>query len=191
VRTVNFTHETRVANEALQCITVGCDKQRFGFNPECYDHATVRQRARRESARRAVETRRRNNPDWGRPNDTARYECWKAKAHAIVHLAVEQGILPSLRGGDYACSDCGGVASEYALGCGARLSPLQYLAWIGCVATSGALPVRQARAPRHPGEGGLRWALLVLAVQRRASNWLSGSPAQRFLDSFDHFVGSR
>jgi hypothetical protein len=113
VRTVNFTHETRVANEALQCITVGCDKQRFGFNPECYDHATVRQRARRESARRAVETRRRNNPDWGRPNDTARYECWKAKAHAIVHLAVEQGILPSLRGGDYACSDCGGVASEY------------------------------------------------------------------------------
>lgn len=38
---------------------------------------------------------------------------WQNRARAEVRMAIERGVLPSLKSGEYACVDCGGVACQY------------------------------------------------------------------------------
>lgn len=65
----------------------------------------------REAALRGVETRRASQAGYFRPADSSRY--WQGKAHAMVKSAIKHGLLPDLKGGEYACFDCGSVAHEY------------------------------------------------------------------------------
>lgn len=65
----------------------------------------------RAKGQRAVETRRRSQSGYFRPFDAERW--WQQRCHAAVHSAVKKGLLPNLKSGEYACTDCGGVAHEY------------------------------------------------------------------------------
>lgn len=64
-----------------------------------------------DAARRGGAARRKSQPGYFRPEDAERY--WQHRAHAAVQAGVRNGLLPSLKAGEYACTDCGGVACEY------------------------------------------------------------------------------
>lgn len=53
----------------------------------------------------------RSSSGYFRPFNAERW--WQARSHSMVSAAVKKGLLPNLRTGEYACSDCGGVALEY------------------------------------------------------------------------------
>lgn len=65
-----------------------------------------------DSRRRAIQTRRERYPHWGRPN-LKEYRGWQAQAYRFVKLAIGAGVLPDLACGEYACVDCGAVATQY------------------------------------------------------------------------------
>lgn len=77
---------------------------------ECDECRVIRVSKRMESAKRAVETRRRNHPNWLKPKHSDDY--WSAFCHRSVAKAISLGVLPKLDG-TIACADCGGVATEY------------------------------------------------------------------------------
>lgn len=56
---------------------------------------------------------RKHKPDstYFRPVNAERW--WQARSHSMVSAAVKKGLLPNLKTGEYACSDCGAVAMEY------------------------------------------------------------------------------
>jgi len=66
---------------------------------------------RSDAAKRAVETRRLRNPDWG--IRSAGHKYWQRMAVNYVRAAVAIGLLPSLSAGDIACVDCGRNAYCY------------------------------------------------------------------------------
>lgn len=107
-----FGPEAREANEAQKCKEPGCTANRWGFTNRCEPHSDIRVERRRAAAKKAVETRRKNHPHRFRPKH-AEVGFWRERAGAIVQVAKKAGILPDLSTGLYACSDCGGVASEY------------------------------------------------------------------------------
>lgn len=63
------------------------------------------------AARRGAETRKRNNPGIAKPGSAELF--WQKLAHRAVGHAVKRGVLPDLRGGEYACADCGKPARIY------------------------------------------------------------------------------
>lgn len=65
-----------------------------------------------EAARRAIKTRSERNPHWRRP-PAHDYRVFQHQAHLYVRAAIQAGVLPDLRGGEYACVDCGAPAIEY------------------------------------------------------------------------------
>lgn len=71
----------------------------------------IRFERRREASMRGIATRAKNHKTWKRPFNAEKF--WQGRAHGAVQTAIKRGILPSLKGGDYACTDCGGVALEY------------------------------------------------------------------------------
>lgn len=103
----------RRANERLCCFKRDCNNKRTGFARYCVDHYQHAQAVRNEAAKKAVATRRARNPNWGKPSDVERYERWRSRAQNAVAYAVENGALPSLASGEYACTDCSDVAYEY------------------------------------------------------------------------------
>lgn len=78
---------------------------------DCPDCQATRRRLQSEAALRAVETRRRNQSGYFRPFNAERY--WQQRAHAAVQSAIKRGLLPGLKSGEYACTDCDDVAHEY------------------------------------------------------------------------------
>ncbi|MBO1748925.1 hypothetical protein [Stenotrophomonas indicatrix] len=71
---------------------------------------------KRRKAERAQEfiknRKRRRDADWYfRPDGAERW--WQHKCHSMVSSAVKRGLIPSLKGGGYACVDCGSKAEEY------------------------------------------------------------------------------
>lgn len=100
------------ANETLKCNVAGCGERRWGCNNKCRQHATAAQERRLAAARKAVETRERNNPNWRKPKVRA-FDWWQAYSARVVNCAKAAGVLPSLAGGDYACTDCGAAAEHY------------------------------------------------------------------------------
>lgn len=104
--------KARVAeNEALRCGWNGCDKNRYCMNRYCEEHANAIAQHRRAAAAKAWATRRARNPDRYPPSYSEAY--WATRAIQAVNRAKRTGLLPDLSTGEYACTDCGGVASQY------------------------------------------------------------------------------
>lgn len=77
----------------------------------CIDCRRIKRDKQRDAAMRGVETRRRTQAGWFRPFNAEKF--WQGRAHSAVQAAIKKGVLPSLKAGEYACTDCGGVALEY------------------------------------------------------------------------------
>lgn len=75
--------------------------------------ACARSKRERMVASLALRSARRLESGSGyfRPLDAERW--WQQRSHAAVQGAVKRGLLPNLKTGEYACTDCGGVAHEY------------------------------------------------------------------------------
>lgn len=98
---VQYDHQNRY------CASTTDDHQRWN----CLDCQRVKTERQREAAARGAATRAKNNPRWRKPIDAQKY--WQGRAHGAVQAAIKRGLLPSLKSGDYACTDCGGIALEY------------------------------------------------------------------------------
>jgi hypothetical protein len=75
----------------------------------CHECREIKHERQREAAQRAAATRSKSHPGWRRPDD----RFWQSRAHSAVSAAIKRGLLPDLKTGLYACTDCGGVAHEY------------------------------------------------------------------------------
>lgn len=80
-------------------------------NYSCVACQRIKCERRKEAAQRATVTRAKNHPKWAKPVNAERF--WQDRAHGAVAAAIKHGLLPSLKSGEYACTDCGGVAHEY------------------------------------------------------------------------------
>lgn len=79
--------------------------------PECKACAVLRKERGKAAAAKGREKRRANGSGYFRPENAERY--WQGRSHAAVQVAIRRGLLPSLKAGEYACTDCGSVAHEY------------------------------------------------------------------------------
>lgn len=77
----------------------------------CIACARAKRASQLAAARRGADKRRLSQPEYFRPESADRY--WQSAAHAAVCRAIKRGVLPSLKGGDYQCTDCARPASEY------------------------------------------------------------------------------
>lgn len=69
-------------------------------------------RIKRERFLSACASRKeRSQSGYFRPFNAERW--WQQRSHSLVQQAIKRGLLPNLKGGDFACCDCGGVAHEY------------------------------------------------------------------------------
>lgn len=95
------------------CVRDGCMSPRYTLNGLCKLHVREISEKRRQSACKAVATRRARYPS--RFTDpAARPEFnFQAFCHSAVSRAVKAGVLPDLSCGEYACTDCGAVACQY------------------------------------------------------------------------------
>lgn len=59
----------------------------------------------------AANRKRKSGSNYFRPLNAEKW--WQSRSHSMVKAAVEKGLLPDLRNGEYACADCGKVAHEY------------------------------------------------------------------------------
>ena len=98
---VKYDHEMRI------CDSTSDDHKRR----DCLDCQRIKTERQREAAARGAATRAKNNPHWCKPVDAQKY--WQGRAHGAVQAAIKHGLIPSLKSGEYACTDCGGVALEY------------------------------------------------------------------------------
>lgn len=89
------------------CGSVAPDHQRWN----CLACQRIKSARQREAGARGAATRAKNYPHWRKPVDAQKY--WQGRAHSAVQAAIKHGLLPSLKAGEYACTDCGGVAIEY------------------------------------------------------------------------------
>lgn len=64
-----------------------------------------------DAALRAVQSRRENYPTTFRPSHADKK--FQARANSKVHWAIKKGLLPSLQGREYKCSDCSNTAVAY------------------------------------------------------------------------------
>jgi hypothetical protein len=78
--------------------------------PRCEQCERMKKARQHEAAARGAANRRKNYPQWQRPENWDRY--WSGKAHGMVVCAIRQGLLPKLDG-TIACTDCGAPAKEY------------------------------------------------------------------------------
>lgn len=81
------------------------------FSTLCEAHYMERHNRMSPAAKRGAQLRRLRNPDQFPPPGSEVY--WAQHAHRVVAAAIRQGLLPSLKSGEYACTDCGGIALEY------------------------------------------------------------------------------
>lgn len=77
----------------------------------CTDCARIKRQRAQEAAARGAATRAKNNAAWRKPFNAEKF--WQSRAHSAVQAAIKRGVLPPLKGGHYACVDCGGIALEY------------------------------------------------------------------------------
>lgn len=77
----------------------------------CIACARIKKQRQKEAAARGAATRRKNQTGYFRPENAERY--WQHRCHSAVSAAVKRGLLPNLKSGEYACTDCGRVAHEY------------------------------------------------------------------------------
>lgn len=93
------------------------DRQRQRCNSDAPEHDTwtcpeckeIKHKRQLEAARRGAATRSKTHPNWRRPTD----QFWQHRAHSAVQAAIKRGLLPDLKSGEYACTDCGASAYEY------------------------------------------------------------------------------
>lgn len=105
--------EECAVNQKLPCSRDGCEALRTTTWKVCRAHVDEILEKRSEASRKAVATRRARYPNrFKQPGARPEFR-FQAFCHAAVNRAVKAGVLPDLSCGEYACSDCGGVASEY------------------------------------------------------------------------------
>lgn len=75
----------------------------------CAECREIKRQRQREAAQRGAATRSKTHPNWRRPTD----QFWQHRAHSAVQAAIKRGLLPDLKSGEYACTDCGACAYEY------------------------------------------------------------------------------
>lgn len=83
-----------------------CDSPHY-----CVTCARIKRERFAEARRLRAENRQRSSHPYFRPFNAERF--WQHRAHSAVAAAVKRGLLPNLKPGEYACTDCGGVAHEY------------------------------------------------------------------------------
>lgn len=81
------------------------------FSTLCEAHYIERRNRMSPGAKRGVQVRRAKYPDRFPPPGSEKY--WANQAHRLVASAIRQGLLPDLKGGEYACVDCSAVATVY------------------------------------------------------------------------------
>jgi len=101
------------ANQKLPCKKPGCGQSRHSLWPVCESHVDELREKRRQAGIKATATKRVRYPHLFNPAGTRPDFKFQSFCHAAVHRAVKAGVLPDLSTGEYACTDCGGVASEY------------------------------------------------------------------------------
>lgn len=77
----------------------------------CADCRKAISEKQKAAAAKGAEKRRANKSGYFRPLDAERW--WQSRCHSAVQAAIKRGLLPSLKSGEYACTDCGCVAHEY------------------------------------------------------------------------------
>lgn len=103
--------EQVVSNHALRCRSRLCISARLAEGDYCWLHQSDMDINRQLTSRCAAVKARKGK--WGKPVDRDLYEIWRLRATAAVKAAVKFGVLPQLADGEYACVDCGGVATQY------------------------------------------------------------------------------
>lgn len=78
-------------------------------SPHCCVTCTRIKRERFMAA--CADRKKRSQSSYFRPFNAERW--WQQRSHSLVQQAIKRGLLPSLKCGDFACADCGGVAHEY------------------------------------------------------------------------------
>lgn len=99
-------------NEATKCAVSRCRKKRYGMLDICQLHFRESSERRRAFAQKAVATRKKSEPSFGKPQGDA-YDAWRICAHRLVRMAIKDGALPSLGTRAYSCVDCGEIATQY------------------------------------------------------------------------------
>lgn len=106
---------SRKLAEEPQCTRPGCAHARYYAWNVCQAHSEEIMERRRQASAKASATKRERYPDrfyaLGAPRH--RHMNWQSYAQAAVRRARLAGILPDLSTGEYACTDCSGVASQY------------------------------------------------------------------------------
>lgn len=73
--------------------------------------AACQQKKREQRLASMAESKARSQSGYFRPFHAEHW--WQQRAMRAVKAAIKRGIIPDLKGGEYACVDCGGVATEY------------------------------------------------------------------------------
>jgi len=100
-----------IPNSAMRCRSRRCLSPRHGEGLYCWLHQSDMD-INRQLTSRCAAFKSRKGP-WGKPVERDLYEIWRLRAAAAVKAAVKFGVLPQLADGEYACVDCGGIATQY------------------------------------------------------------------------------
>lgn len=94
------------------CIRSGCNFPMVAGYRYCAEHVSEKVATSREAGKKGAAKRLAKRGVYGSPKP-AGYDAWQGRAMRFVAQAVEGGFLPSLKAGDFACSDCAARAVVY------------------------------------------------------------------------------